>query len=324
MISLIFIILLLIQSSSSSSEQCPVLNSCTCSTDLTIVKCTDRQLTNEFLLKLTNQLSNSTRVLNLSSNSFTSIKSLPKLSSLQILDLSSNKIRYLPSNLFSKYPRLISLYIQQTPLRNLPRYLRNFSVIHLNLSNDFPRNHLQQSQIIHENEPIILNCSSNEPHYWTLNGQFYPSTILSSTYSTVLIHHLQVNHSGIWTCRNSQSMHHSISLTVLANSSNYFCQSTHMNTSKGYFFWPRTLINQRVETKCPHGSAAWLGDSNQYARAWYTCSSNGQWRHFDISQCGYRTNISRVLDYFSLDENNLLLAFSEISRGDQSSRNAAQ
>jgi hypothetical protein len=80
-----------------------------------------------------------------------------------------------------------------------------------------------------------------------------------------------------------------------------------MNTSKGYFYWPRTLINQRIETKCPHGSAAWLGDSNKYARAWYTCSSHGQWMNFDISQCGYQTNISRIFDYLSLDENNLLL-----------------
>jgi hypothetical protein len=80
-----------------------------------------------------------------------------------------------------------------------------------------------------------------------------------------------------------------------------------MNTSKGYFYWPRTLINKKIEKKCPFGSAAWLSSSNEYARAWYTCSSNGQWKNFDISQCGYQTNISRVFDRLSLNETNLLL-----------------
>ncbi len=307
MIMLLFIILFFIEF--SSIEQCLLSNYCTCSTDLTIVKCTDRQLTNEFLLKLNNQLSNSTIVLNLSSNSLTSIKSLSNLHSLQILDLSLNKIRSIPSNFFSKYPQLISLYIQKNPLKIFPKLFRNLSTINLNLSKNFPQNHhhLQQSQIVYENEQFLLNCSSNSPHYWTLNGQFYPSTIITSFYSIILLHHLQINQSGIWTCQNSDSIHHSISLTVLANSSNYFCQSIQMNTSKGYFYWPRTLINQRIETKCPYGSAAWLGNSNDYARAWYTCSSNGQWMNFDISQCGYQTNISRIFDNLSLDENNLLL-----------------
>jgi len=50
MIMLLFIILFVIEF--SSIEQCSLSNYCTCSTDLTIVKCTDRQLTNEFLLKM--------------------------------------------------------------------------------------------------------------------------------------------------------------------------------------------------------------------------------------------------------------------------------
>jgi len=276
----------------SSGDQCPSSEYCTCSSDLTIIECTNRQLTNELLLKLNRQLPNSIILLNLSSNLLTSIKSLSNLNSLQILDLSFNKIRYLPPNIFSKFPQLTSLYIQNNSIKTFPK---NFLQIDP-----------QQSQIVYENQQFILNCSSNSKHFWTLNKNFYPSTITSPSYSTIIIHRLQINHSGIWTCHNT-NFNRSISLTVLKNSSNHFCQSIQMNTSKGYFYWPRTLINKKIEKKCPFGSAAWLSSSNEYARAWYTCSSNGQWKNFDISQCGYQTNISRVFDRLSLNETNLLL-----------------
>jgi hypothetical protein len=248
---------------------------------------------------LNSQLPNSTILLNLSSNSLTSIKSLSNLNSLQILDLSFNEIRYLPSSIFSKFPQLTSLYIQNNSIKIFPK---NFQ----NLSNNFLQINPQQSQIVYENKQFILNCSSNSKHYWTLNKKFYPSTITSPFYSTIIIHHLQINHSGIWTCHNV-NFNRSISLTVLKNSSNHFCQSIQMNTPKGYFYWPRTLINKKIEKKCPFGPAAWLSNSNKYARAWYTCSSNGQWKNFDISQCGFQTNISREFDRLSLNETNLLL-----------------
>jgi len=283
----------------SSGDQCPSLEYCTCSSDLTIIKCTNRQLTNELLLKLNPQLPNSTILLNLSSNSLTSIKSLSNLNSLKILDLSFNQIRYLPPNIFSKFPRLTSLYIQNNPIKTFPKNFQNFS-------NNFLQINPQQSQIVYENQQFILNCSSNSKHFWTLNKNFYPSTIISPSYSTIIIHNLQINHSGIWTCHNT-NVNRSISLTVLKNLSNHFCKSIQLNTSKGYFYWPRTLINKKIEKKCPFGSAAWLSSSNEYARAWYTCSSNGQWKNFDISQCGYQTNISRVFDRLSLNETNLLL-----------------
>lgn len=280
----------------SSSDQCPSLDYCTCSLDLTIINCTNRQLTNDLLLKINNQLPNSTISLNLSSNLLTSIKSLSNLNSLQILDLSFNKVRYIPSNIFSKFPQLTSLYIQNNSIK----------IFSKNPINNFLQIHPEQSQIVYENEQFILNCSSNSKHYWTSNKNFYPSTIKSSLYSTIIIHHLQINHSGIWTC-HSDNFNRSVFLTVRKKSSNHFCQSIQMNTSKGYFYWPRTLINKKLEKKCPFGSAAWLSKPNEYARAWFTCSSNGQWKNFDISQCGFQTNISRVFDYLSINETNLLL-----------------
>ncbi len=302
----IFLTLIFFLMGFSSGDQCPASKYCTCSSDLTQITCTDRQLTNSLLLNLNSQLPASTILLNLSSNSLTSIKSLSKLNSLRILDLSFNQIRYLPSNIFSKFPQLISLYIQNDSLKLLPKNLRNLSNININLSDNFLQSNPVQSQTLYENEPFILNCSSNSQHYWTLNKTFYPSTIISSSYSIIIVHHLQINHSGIWTCQNS-NVNHSISLKVVKNSSNYFCQSIQMNTSKGYFYWPRTLVNKKIETKCPYGSAAWLRNSNEYARAWYTCSSTGQWKNFDISQCAFQTNISRIFDRLSLNETNLLL-----------------
>ncbi|CAF2475736.1 unnamed protein product [Rotaria sp. Silwood2] len=163
----------------------------------------------------------------------------------------------------------------------------------------------QRSQIVYENEQFILNCSSNLQRYWTLNKKFYPSTTTKFSYSTIIIPHLQMNHSGLWTC-HSFYFNHSIWLTVLKSSSHYFCQTVQMNTSKGYFYWPRTSINKKIAKYCPFGSAAWLRNSNEYARAWYTCSSKGQWINFDVSQCAFQTNISRVFDYLSLNETNLL------------------
>ena len=286
----------------AASKQCPASKYCTCSLDLTIVECIDRQLTNRLLLEVNNQLTNSTIYLNLSSNSLTSIRSLSNSTSLQILDLSFNQIRYLPANIFSKFPRLTLLYIQNNSLRILPKSIRNFTIVNLNLSNHFHH----QSEIIHENEGLILNCSSPSKHHWTFNRQIHSPSIVSTSYSAIILHHSQINHSGIWTCQNSH-FNHSVFLTILTNSSNYFCQSIQMNTSKGYFYWPRTSMNKRIESICPYGSAAWLGNSNEYARAWYTCSSNGQWKNFDISQCGYQTNISRIFDSFILDEEHLLL-----------------
>ena len=286
----------------SSSERCPLVDYCTCSSDLTIVKCNNRQLTNAHLIQVNRQLTNSTIFLNLSSNSFTSIRSLPNLPSLQILDLSFNPIRYLSPIIFTKFPRLISLHLRNLSVKILPKLFKNHSTIHFNLSNTSP----QRPIILHENDRLILNCSSPSAHYWTQNQHIFPPTIIASSYSIIFIDHFHVKHSGIWTCQNSHS-NHSISLTVLTNASNSFCQAVQMNTSKGYFSWPRTSLNQRIELQCPHGSAAWLGDGNQYARASYTCASNGQWMNFDMSQCGYRTNISRNFDRLSLNDKQFLV-----------------
>ena len=298
----LFIYIAVFVALSSSNERCPFVDFCSCSADLTIVKCNNRQLTNGDLIQVNKQLTNTTIFLNLSSNSLTSIKSLPNLPSLQILDLSFNKIRYLSPILYSKFPRLISLCIRNLSLKTLPKPFKNHSTIHLHLPNSSP----QTSTILFENNRLILNCSSSSPHYWTQNQHIYPPTIIASSYSILLFPHLQSKHSGVWTCQNSHS-NHSISVTILTNSSHLFCPSKQMNTSKGYFIWPQTFLNQRIELPCPHGSAAWLGDGNQYARASHTCSSNGQWTNFDVSQCGYRTNISRQIDRFSLNEKHFLL-----------------
>ncbi|UJR33600.1 hypothetical protein I4U23_021037 [Adineta vaga] len=328
----------------SYENQCPSSDYCTCSPDLTIIKCTNRQLTNELLFNINNQLPRSTILLNLSSNILTSVEFLLNLNHLEILDLSFNKIHYLPSDFLSRFPHLTSLYLQNNSLQILPKTFRASSTVHLDLSNnpfhctcqskwyqsnsqlknllcqnqkpfhenDFCRtNQLfsmtpHKSQIAYENEPFLLNCSSNSKRYWTLNEKHYPSTITSSSYSTIIIDHLQMKHSGIWTC-HYLNLNHSISLTILPSLVEQFCPSIRMNTSKGLFHWPRTLINNKIERKCPFGSAAWLRNSNEDARAWYTCSSNGNWMHLDLAQCAFQSNISRIFDYLSLTETNLLL-----------------
>jgi hypothetical protein len=66
-----------------------------------------------------------------------------------------------------------------------------------------------------------------------------------------------------------------------------------METSKGYIYWPRTLTGQTIQLKCPFGSAAWFKNE---AQASYTCSMNRQWTDLDLSQCAFRTNISREFD----------------------------
>jgi hypothetical protein len=66
-----------------------------------------------------------------------------------------------------------------------------------------------------------------------------------------------------------------------------------METSKGYIYWPRTLTGQTIQLKCPFGSAAWV---KNYGQAFYTCSINRQWTDLDLSQCAFRTNISREFD----------------------------
>lgn len=329
----------------SIGNECPTLrNYCTCSLNRTVAQCSNRQITNDILLKISDQLPKSTVILNLSSNFLTSMKNLPDINSLQILDLSFNRIQYLPSNLISKYPRLYSLNLQNNSLKTLTKSVQKVSNININLlnnplhctcqfklfkekyffksilcqnnksfdENDFcdTKNFLEitpeKSQIVYETDQLILNCSSNFQPYWTLNQTFYRPTIAKVLYSAVVIHRLEMNHSGLWTCHSLNS-NRSIWLTVIKRSSTYFCQSTQMNTSKGYFYWPRTLINRRVAKPCPYGTAAWLRNSNEYARAWYTCSHNGQWINFDVSQCAFQTNVSRLLDYLSLNETNILL-----------------
>ncbi|CAF0726784.1 unnamed protein product [Adineta ricciae] len=328
----------------SYADQCPSSDYCTCSPDLTIIKCTNRRITNELLFNINNQLPRSTILLNLSSNILTSVEFLLNLNHLEILDLSFNKIHYLPSDFPSRFPHLTALYLQNNSLRLIPKTFQSLSNVNLDLSNNpfhctcqskwyqthpqFKHLHCQnqkpfdendfcptdqiftitphQSQIAYENQPFALNCSSNFKRYWTLNKKHYPSTIISSSYSTIIIDHLQVKHAGLWTCHHLNS-NRSVSLTVLPNTVDQFCPSIRMNTSKGLFHWPRTLINNKIEKKCPFGSAAWLRNSNEYARAWYTCSSSGNWMNLDLAQCAFHSNISRVFDRLSLTETNLLL-----------------
>ncbi|CAF4521121.1 unnamed protein product, partial [Rotaria magnacalcarata] len=252
----------------SYSEQCPSSKFCLCSSDLTVITCTNRQLSDETFINLNSQLPQSTIVLNLSSNFVKSINSLTKLRNLQTLDLSFNKIESLPSNLFSKFPRLSSLYISNNSLKTIPKSFNEISNINLDISNnpfdctcqlkwliqwfkainllnkmncqkskqlletDFcfnKRNYLfltpEQSQIVYENDSFTLNCSSNTQIYWTLNEKLY------SKNSTLTIPHLQLNHSGLWTC-HSLNLNRSISVHVLNIQTNHFCQSLQMDTSK--------------------------------------------------------------------------------------------
>jgi hypothetical protein len=327
----------------SSTDQCPSSNYCICSSDLTIITCTNHQLTDELLLNLNNQFPKTTTVLNLSSNSLISINSLSNLNNLQTLDLTSNRISSLPSNLFSKFPQLSSLYLSYNFLKTIPKSFNEISNINLDISNnplnctcqlkwltkwfetinhfnkitcqkskqlnenDFCLNkktflHLSpsQSQVLYQNDPFLLNCSSNTNIFWTFNQEFY------SNNSTLFFPHVQLNHSGLWTC-HSFNQNRSISVHVLNTQTNHFCPSIQMDTSKGHFYWPRTLTGQTIRLKCPFKSAAWLTNLSDDAKASYTCSINRRWIDLDFSQCAFRTNISREFDRLvSKNQTNLL------------------
>lgn len=327
----------------SYGEQCPS-QYCSCSSDLTIITCTNRKITDEILNNVNKQLPQTTIVLNLSSNSLKSINSLIKLNNLQTLDLSFNRIEHLPLNLFSKFHQLSSFYISNNSLKTIPKSFNEVSNINLDISNnplnctcqlkwliqwfktinllnkincqkskqlnenDFcfnKRNYIsitpEQSQIVYQNDQFVLNCSSNTQTYWTLNDKYY------SKNSTIIISSLQLNHSGLWTC-HSLNLNRSISLHVLSIQTNHFCQSLQMDTSKGHFYWPRTLTGQIIELKCPFGSAAWLTNSHNDPKAFYTCSFNRQWIDLDLSQCAFRTNISREFDRLLLNNSTNLLS----------------
>jgi Leucine-rich repeat (LRR) protein len=325
------------------AEQCPSSKYCRCSKDLTSVTCAHRHLTDQLLNTLQSQLPSSTVVLNLSSNSLTSINVLSNLNNLQTLDVSSNRIRTLPSNLFGKLPQLVSLHLQHNLLKMVPKSFNEISNINLDLSNnplscqcsmkwmvkwfetiellkpihcqrhdrltddDFcARRHdsLQiypsQSQIVYENDSFHLNCSSTDKHFWTLNGQFY------SNESTLFISTLNANHTGLWTCHTADR-NRSISLHVFQVRAHHFCPSIQMDTSKGHFYWTRTLTGHTLELTCPFESAAWLNGTVEHAKAFYTCSSNRQWIDLDLSRCAFRSNISREFDrLLSNNESNLL------------------
>lgn len=337
------ILLLLSLFEYSFTNQCPTIKQCICSKDLTIITCHNQQINDEDLINLNKEFPLTAIILNLSSNSIKSINSLSNLNNLQTLDLSSNKIESLPKNLFSKFSQLSSLYLSFNSLKTIPKTFNEISNINLDISNnplncicqlkwlikwfetinllkqincqktkylnenDFCLNKKQylhiypsQSQIVYQNDPFIFNCSSNTNIFWTFNQQFY------SNNSTIIIPHLQFNHSGLWTC-HSLNENRSISLQVLKIRTNQFCQSIQMDTSKGHFYWPRTLTGQTIQLKCPFNSAAWLTNLDKNPQASYTCSINRQWTDLDLSQCAFRTNISREFDYLlSKNQTNLL------------------
>lgn len=329
---------------SSTAEQCPTSSSCTCSKDFTVVTCTNAQLTDTTFASLQSQLPSSTIVLNLSSNSLSSITRLSNLNNLQTLDVSSNRLQSLPSNLFSKFPQLSSLYAQENGIRTIPKSFNEISNINLDLSNnpltcqcqlkwlikwfetinllrpiscqkgsqllesdfcstrkDFLRLHPDQSQLVYENDSFVFNCSSTGEVFWTLNSQFYSSN------ASVSIARVQMSHAGLWTCHSSKQ-NRSISLHVLQVRPHHFCHSIHMDTSKGHFFWPRTLTGQTIDVQCPFGSAAWLNKSTEQARAFHACSTNRQWTELDVSQCAFRTNISREFDQLTAKNDTNLLS----------------
>lgn len=343
MISSIFVACLLWFFSFSQANQCPPSNYCSCSQDLTIITCSNRQINDQTLIYLQNQFPPTTIVLNLSSNVLTSIVTLPNLAQLQTLDVSNNRIQSLPSTLFSKFSQLSSVYFQRNLLKTIPKSFNRISNVQIDLSSN-PLNcqcHLKwlikwfetinllnpidcqkgsklmendfcsggnedfqispdQSQLVYENDPLLLNCSSKGNHFWTLNENFV------SNNSTVFIEHLKTNHSGLWTCHSSNSTR-SINVHVFKTRSQHFCPSIFMETSKGSFRWPRTLTGQTIDALCPFGAAAWFESSTSQAKAFHSCSSNRQWIDLDLSQCAFRTNFSREFDrILSKNQTNLL------------------
>lgn len=329
--------------STFANNECPKLKQCICSSDLTIITCSNQEITDEILINLNKELPSTTIVLNLSSNSLRSINSLSNLNNLQTLDISFNRIDYLPKKLFLKFSQLSSLYVSSNNVKIIPKTFNEISNINFDISNNplnctcqlkwlikwfetinllkkincqkgkyltendfcFNKNSYidispSQSQIVYQNDPFILNCSSNTNIYWTFNNEYY------SNKSIIYLSHIQLNHSGLWTC-HSLNENRSISLHVLNIRTNQFCPSIQMDTSKGYFSWPRTLTGQIIQVKCPFNSAAWLINSNENAQASYTCSNNRQWTDLNLSECAFRTNISREFDnLISKNQTNLL------------------
>lgn len=342
-----FVVIFLLQIGFVTSNefiQCPSsLRQCFCSKDLKIISCANRQINDRTFVDFVREIPRETIVLNLSSNSLTSISILPSLIQLETLDLSRNQLQTLPSNLFIKFPQLSSLFVQSNFLRTIPKSFNEISNLNLDLSlnplncqcsmkwivkwfetlkfvqpiscqrstklteEDFcssQREFLdispEQSQIVYENDSLTLNCSSNSKVFWTFNNEFVSSN------SIVDFQRLKVNDSGRWTCHNSYR-NRSIDLHVLKIRSQHFCPSIRLESSKGEFSWPRTLTGQTIRLKCPFGGAAWTNELISNVNAFYTCSIHRQWIDLDLSQCAFRTNISREFDRIvSKNETNLL------------------
>lgn len=186
------------------------------------------------------------------------------------------------------------------------------------------------SQVAFEGDKLPLECRVTEPPAgilmnvtWTRGGSSVtdPEEIQTdksrglivhvrtepdrTLVTTLVVERLDAQRdSGNWTCRVTTShggvTERSVRVVVLsgsASSSSQYCPLSVTESNRGRYLWSRTLAGVEQELECtvtdvkPPRSAV--------ARAKRLCDVGGRWSEPNVSQCGYTSDTTRLLEELS-------------------------
>lgn len=104
---------------------------------------------------------------------------------------------------------------------------------------------------------------------------------------------ITTHHTGNWICVYSDQAgvkhNYTVEVLVLSNSTQY-CMTDQSVDNKGLYAWPQMLVNHTATVPCRSGEGL----------AYRYCNGNGTWGVANTNECSYISNITKLLQQFSL------------------------
>ncbi|CAH1785132.1 unnamed protein product [Owenia fusiformis] len=176
-----------------------------------------------------------------------------------------------------------------------------------------------KSQVVFEGDKLPFECQASildesTKMLWVRKGEPVEANHTIGIYvhydktpdETVLINRLvledlTVEHTGIWEClvlTQRGNISRDVNIIVISDDV-LFCPAVNVETNKGTFMWPKSVSGVVKDLPCHEGRAShYMGASPP--KAFYKCTDYGYWEDLDIDQCQYKSEMTRVLEQYTM------------------------